>query len=122
MTRREMVKSLYEELEKLKDKDVERLMKERRVEELDSIKVDFSSLNEYLKRNHLELKKSEIKEDCAYELVFYAHYSKRTDDELFEDWMDLKLILANKGEDLSIRQSNRLGYHELREGEIIDWL
>ncbi len=122
MTRREMMESLYEELEKLKDKDVERLMKERRVEELDNIKVDFSSLNEYLKTNHLDLKKSEIKEECVYELVFYAHYSQRTDNELFENWFDLRTILANKGEALSIRQANRLGSHELREGRISDWI
>jgi len=99
MDRITVMEFLEEEINKMKEKHVEDLMRANRVEELEEVgnKIDFTILEEYLKEKQiLGINSQEVPQDSWLEFIFIIHqsgfdYEKST----YCIWGDLEEILEH---------------------------
>lgn len=115
--RKEVLEQLREEVEKLQEKKIVLLMKEGRMQEINSIFKDMnlSLLVTFIKNQNtiLELHDSEIPKYSSVETIFFLSKSPCTDFELFYNIEDFKFLLIAEGEKIGCKIANALDTKEV---------
>lgn len=87
MTRQEAIRVLEEQLEKLKEADVLKIVKSGRVKEVvEKLQLDFYWIKYLYKGEAIYQSSEEIPKDYMYELIFYVKLSGLEDFIYFRDY------------------------------------
>lgn len=107
MTKREnAIQILIQKVKEAKQAHVEDLMRANRVEELEELakEFDMSDFDDNVESiGRLQLKLTEVPEDCLLELVFVLNAGNSWDHEVWEDWSEFVETLRNSGQPLEIQ-------------------
>lgn len=107
MTKREKaIQILIQKVKEAKQAHVEDLMRANRVEELEELakEFDMSDFDDNVESiGRLQLKLTEVPEDCLLELVFVLNAGNSWDHEVWEDWSEFVETLRNSGQPLEIQ-------------------
>ena len=107
ITKREKaIKILRERVNQAKQEHIADLMRANRVEELEELvkEFDMSDFDDNVESiGRLQLKLTEVPEDCLLELVFVLNAGNSWDHEVWEDWSEFVETLRNSGQPLEIQ-------------------
>lgn len=125
-----LIKEIIGELKYLQEKEIKKLMQEKREKEIEEIldegmalgSLKFSAVLELCKEKGFQLKKEELFPELVYEMIFYFSKAGIKNEQLFMDKENLRDLLRSRHEEIPTRVANDMEEYELCDFSIHELL